>query len=160
MKTRKELYQEICTKLEPLVTSGALKFVDLNKGQLSRPDKTYPITFPSVLIQTDAVRYSHMVENRVEGDATVTLIIAFNNYNESFVGAANKQDSENLLDLLDSIIEAMIYTRGDNFTDMHLSQEQFLPYTFNGLNVHQITFTTNTYHKLKENATIRITSGA
>jgi len=160
MKPRKEIYQKITEQLQALVTAGTLKYVDLNKGQLDNAEKGYPISFPAVLIQTDAIRYTHKSDNRVKGEATVTLSVALHHHHNSFMGSASKQASEDTIDLLDTIVEALTYTRGESFTDMELSDEQFLPYTFKGLHIHQIRYTCLTYHKIKEDATVRITRGA
>ena len=160
MRPRKELYQVICTKLAALITNGTLKYVDLNKGQLDNPAQGYPISFPAVLISIDRGLYSHKVENRVDGDVEVSLVVAYDDYHDTFIGAIGKAASEALLDRLDTIIETLTYTRGDNFTDLHLASETFLPYTFKGLHAHRITFTTKTIHKLKNNAKLLITSGA
>lgn len=159
MKTRKEIFQKVCEKLAPLVSNETLKYVDLNMGQLQTGEKNYPVSFPAVFIQIDSIAYQHQVEDRAEGETSISLIVAYNNSNDSFIGSTSKAKSENLLDLLDTIIETMTYTRGDNFTDLHLESEQFLPYAFKGIHAHQITFTTTTYHKLKTNGTVRITSG-
>lgn len=160
MKTRKEIYQKITEKLQPLKDNDTIKYIDLNKGQLQSPEKSFPFGFPCVLIQIDAIRYSHMVEDRVEGEATITLLIAYRHNFDSFVGSPSKSSSEDLLDLFDTIIDTLGYTRGDNFTDLHLSSEQFLPYDFKGLHVHQLTYTATTYHQIHNHGTIRITSGA
>lgn len=157
MKPRKEIFSVLRDKLQPLVTAGTVKFVDINKGQLSQPEKVYPIPFPAVLLQIDATQYQHKVEDRVEGDTTITLNVAFHNHYESFVGSPNASESDDLLDLLDTIVETLAYTRGETFTDLELSREQFLPYTYNGLHVHQISYTCKTYHKIQVKPKVKIT---
>lgn len=160
MKPRKEIFQNVSSALGDLIIHKQVRYIGLQKGQLNNLAQSRPVPLPCVLIGIAAIDYQLMPANRAEGQAIITLDIAFENYHEQFSGSHDNEQSLEMLDLLDEIVRLMSYVRGENFTDLHLARERHLPYSIPGIQLHQLEFSCKTYHLLKNKVYVSITGGA
>ncbi|MCB9245965.1 MAG: hypothetical protein H6606_05995 [Flavobacteriales bacterium] len=160
MQPRKEIYRKISEALGELLLHKQVRYIGLQMGQLDAPDQSEPIPMPCILIGIQTIFYEMMTHNRAQGQATITLDVAFENYHRQFSGSIDTDQSEELMDLLDQILALMSYVRGDSFTDLCLQSEQSVSYNYSGIQLHRITFTCRTYHLIKPTTYVSITGGA
>lgn len=151
MNYRENIYKEIVIALLPLKTPTKLQYIGYDLGQFDEPKSSYPVARPAVLINIQSVQFEHMTSGDVEGkDAIVTLLVVMDNRHYNFEGAEGDQDALDVLNLIDDVVNAAAFTCGDMFTDMHLQSEERLPYQFDGLQRHLITFSTEVYFQLNQ----------
>lgn len=150
MNWRKDIYTKICEALQPLKDDEKLMYVDFNKGQFDEPQNSYPVARPAVLISIAESETEHMTRGWLEGTATISLYLILDNRHNSFVGAQDYTDSLEILDLIDDIVNHVVFTCGDTFDAISYDREERLPYEFDGLQKHLMGFSTQLHYQLKK----------
>lgn len=153
MNWRQEIYSNCVTKLKDLQTDGKLNYIDLDKGQLENSSKTNPVSKPAALINIQSSGdITHLTRNFIESDNTIISIkLAFDNRHLSFSDSEAYQDSINMLEIIDNVINKLVFLNGDTFTDFHYVSDEKQDNEFNGIQTHIITFSTSLTDELNPN---------
>jgi hypothetical protein len=160
MRPKKDLFLKISEALDPLIISEKLRYVDLDKGQLSAESGGPTLVTPAVLINVPRTEYQMATRDRADGDAQVSLLVVFENSYPSFNTAQDKKASLDMLDLIDEVTEAALGAAGECFDELHLSSEEQLSYRYRNYQVHSVGFECETTHKVITDAKLSYTAGA
>lgn len=113
------LYAAILEKIKDDVT--AVKWIDLDSGQLDNPERNYPFAFPAVFIDFPEITWSDLGERRQDGDVQINVRVAMRIINQTH---GNTQDTAydtftqamNALKLLNTIHSKLHgFSDGTNF---------------------------------------------
>lgn len=115
MDASKEIFKTVTDALEAL---DVYEWVDLNKGQMARPQEHYPFGFPSAFVSTGRMRLEDMTHDLKEGDNIIEVLIAFDKYGDTFAGAVDQEESLVMLDTLAATAKALHWLTGETFEEI------------------------------------------
>jgi len=99
------IYRSIVKRLQTEIP--ALRWIDLEGGQLEAPDENYPVQFPAVFIDFPSIQYQSLQRGAQQGNCQVAVRVAFDIY-EDFHGTSPDMDAAaSRLQLLNSIHKAL-----------------------------------------------------
>lgn len=99
----KQIFLSIQDRLSTMVP--ALRYIDKNWNQLNMPQP--PVQWPCCLIDLDNIDYSQTSSSDRLADATISLTIATQHTVRSSAKAPSKSDAYDILDVLESVMEAL-----------------------------------------------------
>ncbi len=145
MSVRKELYNALASKLEQV----GIKTVDLYKGQLSGANEDYPTNFPAGYISISNIKWEDMTMGAKEGNAFVKIYLFFNKGGDTFIGAADKEETLKILDTQEDVIEEIEGIEGNLFTPLSQTDEDDQTERYKRP-TYIITFETLAYKRIKK----------
>ena len=80
-------------------------YVDLQKGQMDRPKKNYPIPLPALFIELGDFRFKPLLEESQKGSGTITLYLYQDIVSDTFKGAERENQTTDLLDHFDDLYQ-------------------------------------------------------
>ncbi|MEZ5195093.1 MAG: hypothetical protein R2764_01440 [Bacteroidales bacterium] len=123
------IYRSIVKQLQTEVP--AIKWIDLDGGQLEAPDENYPVQFPAVFIDFRNIQYQQLSRNTQQAVATISVRVAFDIYEDFHGNAPDLELATDRLRLLHNIYVALhgfsglILPDGNGgFEDNHFSKLQ------------------------------------
>lgn len=134
----KQIFLAIQDRLSSLVP--ALRYIDKNWGQLNMPQP--PVQWPCCLIDLDNIDYSQTSSSDRLADATISLTIATQHTVRSSAKAPSKSDAYDILDVLESVMEALEGWRVPDTTQALTRTRLQKAYSDQSYNVYTLTFTT------------------
>lgn len=99
----KQIFLSIQDRLSTMVP--ALRYIDKNWNQLNMPQP--PVQWPCCLIDLDNIDYSQTSSSDRLADATISLTIATQHTVRSSAKAPSISDAYDILDVLESVMEAL-----------------------------------------------------
>ena len=99
----KQIFLSIQDRLSTMVP--ALRYIEKNWNQLSLPQPR--VQWPCCLIDLDNIDYSQTSSSDRLADATISLTIATQHNVRSSAKAPSKSDAYDILDVLESVMEAL-----------------------------------------------------
>ena len=144
MPLRKDLYIAVSEKLDSL---KRFEWIDLYKGQLDNKDEAYPTGFPCAFVSVSRIQFEDMTLNAQEGRVQVDVWLFFNKGGDTFVDAADKAESLDIIDTTDEVVAAIQWLDGDCFTPMQQIADEDLTERFKRP-AYKLSFSTLTYTKL------------
>lgn len=134
----KQIFLAIQDRLSSLVPS--LQYIDKNWGQLNLPQP--PVKWPCCLIDLDNIDYSQTSSSDRLADATISLTIATQHTVRSSAKATTKADAYDILDVLESVMEALEGWRVPSTTQALTRTRLAKTYSDQSYDVYTLTFTT------------------
>ena len=144
MSLRKDLYLAVSNQLDQL---KRFDWIDLYKAQLDNKNEHYPTGFPCAFISISRIQYEDMTMNAQEGRVQIDVWLFFNKGGDTFMDAADKNDSLEILDITDEVVVAIQWLQGECFTPMQQTGDEDLTEQFKRP-AFKLSFTTETYTKL------------
>lgn len=144
MALRKDIYNAVSSKLDQL---KRFEWIDLYKAQLDNKNENYPTGFPCALISISRIQFEDMTLNAQEGRVQVDVYLFFNKGGDTFVGAADKASSLEILDTLDEVVCIVQWLDGDCFTPLTQIADEDLTERYQRP-AYRLTFSTLTYNRL------------
>ena len=134
----KQIFLSIQDRLATLVP--ALRYIDKNWNQLNIPQP--PVQWPCCLIDLDSIDYSQTSSADRLADATIILTVATQHTVRSSAKATTKADAYDILDVLESVIEALDGWRVPDTTQALIRTRLAKTYSDQSYDVYTLTFTT------------------
>lgn len=134
----KQIFLSIQSRLAS--SASSLKYIDKNWGQLNLPQP--PIKFPCCLIDIDSIDYSMGTLSTRLANASIILTIADHHSVRSSALAPAKNNSYDILDLLEVIISALDGWRVPNTTQSLVRTRLAKAYSDQSYDVYSLTFST------------------
>ena len=134
----KQIFLSIQDRLSTMVP--ALRYIDKNWNQLNMPQP--PVQWPCCLIDLDNIDYSQTSSSDRLADATISLTIATQHTVRSSAKAPSKSDAYDILDVLESVMEALEGWRVPDTTQALTRTRLQKAYSDQSYDVYTLTFTT------------------
>ena len=134
----KQIFLSIQDRLSTMVP--ALRYIDKNWNQLNMPQP--PVQWPCCLIDLDNIDYSQTSSFDRLADATISLTIATQHNVRSSAKAPSKSDAYDILDVLESVMEALEGWRVPDTTQALTRTRLQKAYSDQSYDVYTLTFTT------------------
>lgn len=134
----KQIFLSIQDRLSTMVP--ALRYIDKNWNQLNMPQP--PVQWPCCLIDLDNIDYSQTSSSDRLADATISLTIATQHTVRSSAKAPSKSDAYDILDVLESVMEALEAWRVPDTTQALTRTRLQKAYSDQSYDVYTLTFTT------------------
>ena len=134
----KQIFLSIQDRLSTMVP--ALRYIDKNWNQLNIPQP--PVQWPCCLIDLDNIDYSQTSSSDRLADATISLTIATQHTVRSSAKAPSKSDAYDILDVLESVMEALEGWRVPSTTQALTRTRLAKTYSDQSYDVYTLTFTT------------------
>ncbi len=134
----KQIFLSIQDRLSTMVP--ALRYIDKNWNQLNIPQP--PVQWPCCLIDLDNIDYSQTSSSDRLADATISLTIATQHTVRSSAKAPSKSDAYDILDVLESVMEALEGWRVPDTTQALARTRLAKTYSDQSYDVYTLTFTT------------------
>ena len=134
----KQIFLSIQDRLSTMVP--ALRYIDKNWNQLNMPQP--PVQWPCCLIDLDSIDYSQTSSADRLADATIILTVATQHTVRSSAKATTKADAYDILDVLESVIEALDGWRVPDTTQALIRTRLAKAYSDQSYDVYTLTFTT------------------
>jgi len=140
----KTIYKAIMLQLSPLLHDDSLRWVDLDRGQLKKPDNTgrYLVAYPCALISIDVKKTSDISDTIQECRAAIRVTLAFDPLGYGRIAAnAPEEVREQGLDPYEVIAKVYSCLQGfdtENFSPLTRMLQGEI--THNDLFVYQILF--------------------
>ena len=144
MALRNDLYLAVSNKLDQL---NRFEWIDLYKAQLDNKNEAYPTGFPCAFVSVSRIQYEDMTMNAQEGNAQVDVWLFFNKGGDTFMDAADKSHSLEVVDITDEVVRAIQWLEGDTFTPLQQTGDVDITEQFKRP-AYKLSFTTETYTKL------------
>jgi hypothetical protein len=145
---RSDIYKALRDKLIAEI-SGVT--VDIQRGQMDKPIKDYPMPMPLALIGFSRIRWEVLANELERGEMTITVDYYKNLVSSgSFSGAESEDETLDLLDSPDEIYQALGYYFADGlFEELYRVEESELK-AGNCLIGYRVVFKTYVYQEDKE----------
>ena len=134
----KQIFLSIQDRLSTMVP--ALRYIDKNWNQLNMPQP--PVQWPCCLIDLDNIGYSQTSSSDRLADATISLTIATQHTVRSSAKAPSKSEAYDILDVLESVMEALEGYRVPDTTQALTRTRLQKTYSDQSYDVYTLTFTT------------------
>ncbi len=134
----KQIFLNIQDRLSTMVP--ALRYIDKNWGQLNIPQP--PVQWPCCLIDLDSIDYTQAAHLDRLAEATIILTVATQHTVRSSAKAPSKADAYDILDVLESVIEALEGYRVPDTTQALTRTRLQKTYSDQSYDVYTLTFTT------------------
>ncbi len=114
------LYQAIGQALQ----GSAIQYIDLNKGQLNRPEETYPFPLPAVLVSFPNAPADHMTRYRLEQTFEIEVKVIMNEIQDTFIGATTLNNSLTRYDITNDVRNRLVFLSSEDFSAFHFTGEK------------------------------------
>lgn len=91
--------EQLFNEIQKCIACGMpeLTLVDEDYGQLQTDEDTYPVTFPSVLINTPSINWETICEDYQRGTATVTIKLCLDCFDDTHYSSGNSEKTSGRL---------------------------------------------------------------
>lgn len=134
----KQIFLSIQDRLSTMVP--ALRYIDKNWNQLNMPQP--PVQWPCCLIDLDNIDYSQTSSSDRLASATINLMVGTQHAVRSSAKATTKADAYDILDVLESVMEALEGWRVPSTTQALTRTRLAKAYSDQSYDVYTLTFTT------------------
>ena len=134
----KQIFLSIQDRLSTMVP--ALRYIDKNWNQLNMPQP--PVQWPCCLIDLDNIDYSQTSSSDRLASATINLMVGTQHAVRSSAKATTKADAYDILDVLESVMEALEGWRVPSTTQALTRTRLAKTYSDQSYDVYTLTFTT------------------
>ena len=134
----KQIFLSIQDRLSTMVP--ALRDIDKNWNQLNMPQP--PVQWPYCLIDLDNIDYSQTSSSDRLASATINLMVGTQHAVRSSAKATTKADAYDILDVLESVMEALEGWRVPSTTQALTRTRLAKAYSDQSYDVYTLTFTT------------------
>ena len=134
----KQIFLSIQDRLSTMVP--ALRYIDKNWNQLNLPQP--PVQWPCCLIDLDNIDYSQTSSSDRLASATINLMVGTQHAVRSSAKATTKADAYYILDVLESVMEALEGWRVPSTTQALTRTRLAKAYSDQSYDVYTLTFTT------------------
>lgn len=134
----KQIFLSIQDRLSTMVP--ALRYIDKNWNQLNMPQP--PVQWPCCLIDLDNIDYSQTSSSDRLASATINLMVGTQHAVRSSAKATTKADAYYILDVLESVMEALEGWRVPSTTQALTRTRLAKAYSDQSYDVYTLTFTT------------------
>lgn len=134
----KQIFLSIQDRLSTMVP--ALRYIDKNWNQLNMPQP--PVQWPCCLIDLDNIDYSQTSSSDRLASATINLMVGTQHAVRSSAKAPSKSDAYDILDVLESVMEALEGWRVPSTTQALTRTHLAKAYSDQSYDVYTLTFTT------------------
>lgn len=122
MTPRKELFIKI---KEALATIPQLELVDLQRKQFNNEKENYPTYWTAALIDIKNIAWESMTEQIQEGLCNVEVnLYCKDGWLDQHNGTADDEHGLIEIDLIDTIVEKLLFLRGDYFKPLHQTADE------------------------------------
>ena len=141
MTPRKELF---VTVKEALSGIAQLELIDLFRNQFTGENWT------AAFIRINSIKWETMTGFKQEGDCVVDVILfTQEGWLDQHQNTTDEDGGLNEIDLIDSIIDALQFLKGDQFKPLQQSDEDDIEQQEKGVFSYSISFETKVYRTLK-----------
>lgn len=145
MTPRKECFIAI---KEQLANVAGLERVDLYRGQFENGSNNYPTEFTTVLIGINSVEWETMTNKMQEGQATIDVILyCKDGWMDQHLGTADPDHGLTELDLIDGIVDALQFLKGNTFTQLEQNSEETEEQDYDRLMSYRMGFSSTFYKR-------------
>lgn len=134
----KQIFLSIQDRLSTMVP--ALRYIDKNWNQLNMPQP--PVQWPCCLIDLDNIDYSQAAHLTRLAEASISLTVADHHTVRSSAKAPSKSNAYDILDVLESVMEALEGWRVPDTTQALARTRLAKTYSDQSYDVYTLTFTT------------------
>lgn len=145
MSVRKDVYNSIASELEAL---GKFNLVDLYKGQFDEENITNIPRYPAAFISINNIEYQDMSMDIQEGNLIVDVYVFFDRNDEISLEEPNRENSLEILTVLDDVVNALQKTYGEFFTSLSQITDQDLTPTYKNPSF-KISFSSMVFKRLE-----------
>ena len=148
MGVRQKLYNTIMAEISSL---EKFELIDLQKGQLDNPQKTFGTIYTAALVEVDDIVWEDKSNDVKEGKAIVNVYIyTKDGFLDQFVGTPDANFGLPEIDLQENVADKLENLKGEGFKPLYLSNEGALPSPHYGIMAYKLEFTTWVYKQLKQ----------
>ena len=126
MSVRRETYKAVRDRISaemPWVLS-----IDLQKGQMDAPAKTYPLPLPCALIEIRPVSWESFSSGDQLGQTVISVWLYLDHSADSIKGSAMESQSIYLMDRMDEVFQKLSDLSGSYFKRLVRTTDQVVSY--------------------------------
>lgn len=126
MPARKETYKAVRDRIR--AEMPWIKWIDLQKGQMDSPSKSYPLPLPCALVEFKPVTWENFPRQSQIGWTTISIWLYLDHSGDSVKGAQMEEQSLALMDSMDEVFQKLEDLSGPSFKRLVRINDQVVAY--------------------------------
>ena len=126
MSVRKETYKAVRDRIKAYMPW--IRWIDLQKGQMDAPAKSYPLPLPCALVEIKPVTWENYTDKSQLGQTIIAISIYLDHSGDSLKGAGTEEQSLALMDKMDDVYQSLTDLSGQSFKRLIRTNDQVVTY--------------------------------